>query len=145
MTNLILNKVEDNDLSTIKDILEENDLVYEDIEDNHIEFFSAYDNDMFVGIIGLEQFGNIGLLRSLVVLEKHRSKGYGKEICSSFLNYAKDKKIREIYLLTTTAKNFFEKINFNVVERKYVPDEIKGTAEFSHFCPDSAICMKIDL
>lgn len=142
---LILKKVENKDLSVIKDILEKNDLVYEDIENKNIELFLAYKNGLFVGIIGLEQYDNIGLLRSLVVLEEYRDKGYGKEICSGLLNYAKDKKIKEVYLLTTTAKNFFEKINFKVIERKDVPDEIKNTTEFSRFCPDSAICMKMDL
>lgn len=143
--NLVLKKANNKELPVISDILEKNDLVYEDIQDNNIEFFSAYEHDVFIGIIGLEQFDNVGFLRSLVVLEEYRNKGYGKEICNSLLNYAKDKKNKEIYLLTTTAKNFFEKLGFKAVERKNVPDEIKNSSEFSHFCPDSAVCLKIDL
>lgn len=145
MGNLILKRAKDNDLPVISDILEKNDLVYEDIQNKNIEFFRAYDNDLFVGIIGLEQFGGIGFLRSLVVLDAHRDKGYGKEICNCIFDYAKNKQNKEIYLLTTTAEDFFKKLGFKIIERKDVPEEIKNTAEYSHFCPDSAACMRISL
>lgn len=144
-SNLVLKRVNNKDLSLIEEILKGNDLVYEDIKDKNIELFSAFKEGVFVGIIGLEWFEHLGLLRSLAVLEEHRNKGYGKEICDSLLNYAKDKRIKEIYLLTVTARKFFEKIGFNLVERKYVPDEIKNTAEFLYFCPSSATCMRIYL
>lgn len=143
--NLILEEVKDKTLPFIKKTLRENFLVYEDIADEHIKLFLVYKNSALIGIIGLEQFGSVGLLRSLVILEEFRNKGYGKNTCMNLLNYAKDNKIEQIYLLTMTAKKFFEKIGFIVVERENVPIEIKNTGEFSHFCPSSALCMKIDL
>lgn len=143
--NIMLKKIEDKNSPFIENILQDNYLVYEDIKDEHIELFFVYQNFELIGIIGLEQFGELGLLRSLVVFEKYRNKGYGKNICYNLLDYAKNKQIKEIYLLTVTAKNFFEKIGFNLVKRKHVPDEIKNTSEFSLFCPNSAACMKICL
>lgn len=143
--NIMLKKIENKNLPFIENILQDNYLVYEDIKDDHIELFSVYQNLEFIGIIGLEQFGELGLLRSLVVFEKYRKKGYGKEICNCLLDYARNKNIKEIYLLTVTAKNFFEKIGFNLVKRKHVPEEIKNTGEFSHLCPESAACMQICL
>lgn len=142
---LILEKIEDKSIAFIENILKENYLVYEDIRDEHIELFLAYKSSNCIGIIGLEQFGEIGLLRSLVIFDKYRNHGYGKEICNCLFDYAKNKKIKEIYLLTVTAKNFFEKIGFSLVKRKHVPEEIKNTGEFSHLCPDSAACLKINL
>lgn len=142
---LILEKIEDKSSAFIENILKENYLVHEDIKDEHVELFLANKNSTSIGIIGLEQFGKLGLLRSLVVFEKYRNNGYGKEICNGLLNYARNKKIEEIYLLTVTAKNFFKKIGFNTIKRKVVPEEIRNTGEFSHFCPDSAVCMKINL
>lgn len=146
MGSINLKRANDKDLSLINDILKKNDLVYEDIKDNtNIKLFSAYDDNLFIGIIGLEQFRNVGFLRSFVVLDEYRDKGYGKKIYNSLFNYAKSKGVKEIYLLTTTAENFFKKLGFKTLERKDVPQIIKNTAEFSHFCPDTAICMKINL
>lgn len=143
MHNLVLEKIHDKNTPFIKKTLKENYLVYEDIKNKNIELFSAYINQTLVGIIGLEELDNIGLLRSLVVFEEYRNKGYGREICKSLLAYAKDKKIKELYLLTTNAEKFFEQIDFETISRKNVPDPIKNTRQFSHLCPNSAKCMKI--
>lgn len=144
MEKLQLKSANKKGLSFIKTILQENYLVYEDIENNNIKLFLAYKNSECVGIIGLEKIANLGLLRSLVVLDKYRNKGYGREICNKLLAYAKDKKIDEIYLLTVSAKNFFKKLGFNVVKRENAPDEIKNTGEFSSLCPDTAVCMQVN-
>lgn len=145
MNNLTLKRASDKDLYKAEDILKQNDLMYEDIRSNNIELFFAYKNNIFTGIIGLERFNNLGFLRSLVILEEYRKKGCGREICIGLLNYAKSKGIKEVYLLTTTAKNFFEKINFNLVKPEKIPKAIKNTGQFSYFCPDSAACLKINL
>lgn len=145
MDNLLLKRASNNDLAQIRDILKRNYLVFRDIKNKDVELFLVYEDSVFVGIIGLEKFDNIGLLRSLVVLEEYRSKGYGKKICNSLIEHAKSQGIKQLYLLTTTARKFFEKIGFKIVKRKDVPIRIKNTDEFSTLCPESAICMQLDL
>lgn len=138
--NLIKAKAKDLDL--IIELLKQNNLPYQDIKTENKDFFLAYDNSIFVGIVGLEKFDNIALLRSMVVKEDIRNKGYGKQICSKLIEYTKTKGIKELYVLTTTAKDFFEKIGFSTIERNSAPDAIKNTTEFLGLCPSSAICLK---
>lgn len=145
MDNLLLKRTSNNNLAQIRDILKRNYLVFRDIKNKDVELFLVYEDSVFVGIIGLEKFDNIGLLRSLVVLEEYRSKGYGKKICNSLIEHARSQGIKQLYLLTTTARKFFEKIGFKIVKRKDVPIRIKNTDEFSTLCPESAICMQLDL
>lgn len=140
-----LTRVESKDLAQIRDILKRNYLVFRDIKNKEVELFLVYEDSFFVGIIGLEKFDEIGLLRSLVVLEDYRNKGYGRKICNSLIEYAKGQGINELYLLTTKARKFFEKIGFKMVKRKDVPIRIKNTNEFSNLCPESAICMEMEL
>ncbi|MEQ8534295.1 MAG: tyrosine protein phosphatase, partial [Imperialibacter sp.] len=49
--------------------------------------------------------------------------------------------ITELYLLTTTASKFFERIGYKVADRNTAPDAIKNTSEFSDLCPSSAVFM----
>jgi len=53
------------DLQIIKSILQKNSLPYQDVETGKIDFFLAYEDESFIGIVGLEKFGDIGLLRSM--------------------------------------------------------------------------------
>ena len=56
-------------------LLEDNNLPTEDLVDNSFEYFFAFgDKDNALGVIGLELFDNIGLLRSLVVSQESRGK-----------------------------------------------------------------------
>lgn len=138
-------KAKPSDLNLIKNILKTNELPYEDLETSNVELFLTYKNAKFIGVIGLERFDDTGLLRSMTIEEKYRRKGYGKKICQKLFDYSKNTGIKELYLLTCTAKDFFEKIGFEVISRENVPDSIKSTTEFSELCPCSAICMKYTL
>jgi len=128
-------------MDIVKNILKDNGLPYEDLESSLLELFLAYENSGFVGVIGLERFEDVGLLRSMVVDAKFRNKGCGTQIYKKFLAQIPD--IKQLYLLTCTAKDFFEMMGFEVISRENVPDCIKTTAEFSSLCPYSAICMRI--
>ena len=113
-----------------------------DIGEN-VELFSLETNENIVGTAGLEIIGNIGLLRSVSVLESQKGKGYGHLIVQKLESYAKIQNIEALYLLTTTASEFFEKkCNYQIVERANVPTEIQNSQQFSSVCPSSAVVMK---
>lgn len=143
--SLKLMKTEKKDLKTIINLLQENGLPYQDIEIGNKEFFLAYDNSLFVGIIGLEKFDNIGLLRSLAVKDEYKNKGYGIKICKTFITYAKNQQIKELYLLTCTASEYFKRLGFTEIIRDELPKKIKQTKQFSQLCPCSAICMALKI
>lgn len=143
--SLILQRAEQFYIPTIEKILQKENLPYQDANAENIEFYMAFSDADFVGIVGLEKFVDLALLRSMVVFDKFRNKGYGLKIINQILQESTAKGIKELFILTTTAKDFFERLGFGVIERKDVPDSIKATTEFTSFCPASAICMHINL
>jgi amino-acid N-acetyltransferase len=47
-----------------------------------------------------------------------------------------------LYLITTTAKDFFNRQGYCIIQREKSPEAIKETAEFSSLCPSTAVVMK---
>jgi amino-acid N-acetyltransferase len=46
-----------------------------------------------------------------------------------------------LYLLTTTAREFFAGRGYRAIDRADAPERIRGTTEFSDLCPASATAM----
>ena len=137
--------VDNSQIPFFKRILKENNLPYRDINEKKMNLFLIYDDSGFIGTVGCEKFQEVALLRSLVVIEEVRNKGYGGKICTKILNMLGASGVREVYLLTTTVPEFFHSQGFVVVSRDIVPEIIKATGEFSGLCPKSAICMGIKI
>ena len=93
-----------------------------------------------VGAIGIEACQDLGLLRSLVVHPSHRERGFGKALTSEIEKYALKKEIGALFLLTTTAVDFFPRLGYQVIPRESVPESIAKTEEFKNICPASAVC-----
>jgi amino-acid N-acetyltransferase len=105
-----------------------------------LRFWVAVDAAL-TGAIGLESYGAVGLLRSLVVAPTHRNCGLGSALVRALEQDAAEKGTRMLVLLTQTAEPFFKRMGYQVIERDYVPDEVKHSAEFVSLCPASAVCM----
>jgi len=136
-----IKKAVSEDLNLIEKLLKENDLPYEDIGSKIDCIFKAYTSSGMVGIGGVQIYGKYGLLRSLVIEESFRGKGYGKEFYSKLMDYARMQGVKELYLLTLTAADFFEKFGFERINRQTVPESISQTTEFMSLCPVTAVCM----
>jgi amino-acid N-acetyltransferase len=105
----------------------------------------AYDESDLVGIAGVEGRGECGLLRSFVIRQSYRGKGYGRELCRKIIEQAKLQGMKELYLLTTTAESFFKRLGFRKMEREAAPKAILDTTEFKELCPVSSVCMQMKL
>lgn len=126
----------------IIELLKEEKLPVDDLPGDLDHFFIASMDDGIVGAIGLELYLPFGLLRSMVVQKDYRNQKVAAALVETLEKHATDLKISWIYLLTETASRYFGKKNYQQVERSEVPDEIKGSTEFSSVCPVSAIVMK---
>ena len=93
------------------------------------------------GIVGIELLGEVGLLRSLVVRDGSRGSGMGSELVRRIEAYAQSRGVRDVYLLTTTAQNFFEPLGYRLAVREQAPAAIRSTREFSGICPASSAFM----
>ena len=125
----------------VQQLLRECGLPYEDIGNHLDNFIIAKQGDKAIGLVGLELYGKVALLRSLAVAAPHRGRGIARALCARAEAHALLKGVSVFYLLTTTAAGFFSKLDFSQVARDEVPEAIKATREFHSLCPASAVCM----
>ena len=129
----------------IKSLLQSQNLPTEDLPNVLADFYAAVDAGELIGLIGMERYDHYGLLRSMVVHPDHRNKGIAETLVTQLEQEAKSSGITEMYLLTETADKYFSKKGYSTIARDAVPAELKGSSEFSHVCPVSAIVMKKQL
>lgn len=128
--------------SRSRQLLVECDLPTSDLKSHHFaHFLGCGTAEALQGIVGLEIYGSVALLRSLAVAKEARGSGCGQALVTGAENYAKEKGVRELYLLTATAERFFARLGYAAAERDTAPEQIKCTNEFSDLCPDSAAFM----
>lgn len=94
-----------------------------------------------VGAAAIEVAGPDALLRSVVVRSDGRSTGIGRMMVTTLLAEADRRRYDGVYLLTTTAGDWFPQFGFSRVERKSVPKALAETWEFKTGCADTAIAM----
>lgn len=132
---------EPNALTTVTEFLTTYNLPVSDLTEDNIQLFLAYDEEELIATIGLEKHENTGLLRSLAVKENYRNLGVADKMMKGFFAVCKSQEISDVYLLTTTAENYFMKKGFLQVDRKSVPSAIRQSREFRSICPASAVAM----
>jgi len=129
-------------LHSVKEILQLNHLPLIGVEDQFSNYFILQLNADIIGVIGLEIYGDSALIRSFAIIPEFQKKGLGTTLFQQIMEYAQEKKIKNLYVLTQTAKVFFEKKNFGVVDRNVAPLEIQQSKEFTTACPSTAILLK---
>lgn len=123
------------------EILEQQNLPTSDIDEDKL-LYLLINGEKIIGTAGLEIFEDCALLRSVSVIKEEQGKGYGKVINGEIEKYARESGIDCMYLLTTTAKDFFDKQGYCVIKREESPVALQQTAEFTSLCPSSAVVMK---
>lgn len=117
-------------------------LTSDDIQPSDLEhFFGCGAEESPAGVVGLEFFGDVALLRSLAVAESARGLGCGKGLVSRAESYALDQGAAAIYLLTETADTLFSRLGYRLIDRASAPAAIRETSQFSSLCPASARLM----
>ena len=101
----------------------------------------AEKNNNFQGVIGIEAFDDIALLRSLAVSADARGTGIGPALVTALEVSSRADGVVELWLLTIDADRFFTKLGYETRDRADVPDAIRNTAEFSSLCPGDAVLM----
>jgi amino-acid N-acetyltransferase len=76
------------------------------------------------------------------VEESWRGSGVGRVLVERALDLARQRGIEDVYLLTTTAENYFPKFGFTCVSRDSVADRVRASVEFQTACPASATVMR---
>lgn len=130
-----------NSFTAAIDLLKKNNLPTEDITSG-TQLFVVEEGDEVVATVAVEYDYNDALLRSLSVSEEKRKSGIGAELVSFIEDYVQKQGVQNIFLLTTTAADFFSKRGYKIIDRSNVPDFIKNTKEYSVICALSSALMK---
>ena len=88
-------------------LLQSEQLPVEDLPASFNNFFVAMADDKVIGVIGLEQYEQYGLLRSMVVDKEYRNKNIATQLVQHLESYAASLGINCLYLLTETASVYF--------------------------------------
>jgi len=136
----------ENEKEAIRSLLTNAKLHTETVDGNVTKFWTAIDDGRIVGVAGLEFYEGDALLRSVAVVPEIQHQGLGSQMVDFVLGAAREKNVRNVILLTETARDFFLKKGFHVVERSSIENEaVKRSSEFVFVCPRSAVCMMLGL
>jgi amino-acid N-acetyltransferase len=131
------------DVDAIKALLVLNALPTAGIDDHWRTFVVARDGGKLVACGGAEAYQFAALIRSIAVDPEYRSRGLGRRIVRQLLDRLASRGLREFYLLTTTAENYFRKRGFKTIDRDEVHPQLLNSHEFQDACPSSATCMRL--
>ncbi|MHA2099845.1 MAG: GNAT family N-acetyltransferase [Candidatus Kariarchaeaceae archaeon] len=129
------------DLPRIYNLLEELNLPIIGVSDHLDNFFIAVKDNIIVGIIGLEIYENVALLRSVGVKTSYQGQRIGDDLMVVVEEFAKYKSISQIYLFTDTAEKWFERYDFIKISNEDLNPLLKQSAEFS-LCSSSVKMVK---
>ncbi len=131
----------DSDLIEAQRMLKTAGLPTVDLTADHLHTV-AVAGESVVGVMGRERVGKIALLRSLAVNEAHRGQGIASKLINALIHSLIESGAGEVWLLTTDAENYFERVGFKAIDRASAPAAIRATEEFSSLCPANAVLMR---
>lgn len=106
------------------------------------QFVIAERDGQLVGSAGLEFYGDDALLRSVATASAVRGAGLGAQLVKAALDRALAMRIHTVYLLTTSAGEWFTRIGFAPVPREEVPTAVQSSVQFSLVTCSSAIALR---
>lgn len=126
------------DIPEVIALLKSYGLPYEDVTTQKIYFILALIDSEIIGCIGLEKYGEHGLLRSLAVKKSLQNRGIGSMLFEKFMSYCRQHGISNIHLFTVDTHKFFQSRGFKIADRNNAPKPIKQTTEYTDLCPSTS-------
>ncbi len=133
------------DINGIKALLTISDLTLAGIEETEFWIVRDKTNKMPKACIGLETHDNDGLLRSVAVKKEYQKTGIGSGLVLHVMQVAKERKLRNLYLLTMTARVFFPRFRFVQITRASVEKEAISKSREFEACSETSTLMKFDV
>ncbi len=126
-------------IEEVTSLLAENALPIADISaSSPVQFFGIRDGGALVAVVGLELYPPFGLLRSLAIRSAFRKRGLARELVSFAESCSAAQGVESLFLLTTTADQFFLGLGYSLASRDKAPSAIQATSQFSGLCPASS-------
>jgi len=132
------------DLNAIRQLLDASGLPSSDLTAASLDGFHVAARDAeIVGVAGLEQAGEMALLRSVAVHPSARRSRLGSRLVDASVALAQTRAIRALYLIPNdeAAGAFFARRGFTAVARSDVPAPLHSLPEFTSLCPQTHPCL----
>ncbi|WP_418066655.1 arsenic resistance N-acetyltransferase ArsN2 [Ralstonia pseudosolanacearum] len=108
-------------------------------------FHLVEQDGQILGCAGLEVYGTDALLRSVTVTPALRNTGLGRALVGIAERDAVAIGVQRLFLLTTSAADYFSRIGYQLCDRSVAPLAVQTTSQFSGLCPSTAVCMSKEL
>jgi amino-acid N-acetyltransferase len=102
------------------------------------ELFVLEQNGTLQGVVGLERYGSVALLRSLAVAPVLQGQGRGRLLMTFITDYARRQGFSALYGLTATIPDWLLRLGFTEVSRDVLPEALHASQELRGACPASA-------
>src|SRR5688572_20161139 len=130
LNNVSLRQAAASDWPAIESLLRANALPVQGAQDHLPDFIVAASGSEVVGVAGAEVHGDVALLRSVAVAPGLHRQGIGELLVGQMLQQARQRGVRRVFLLTTTAADYFVRFGFVRQAREAVAPALLGSAEF---------------
>ena len=142
MTELDIRPATESDVPALVALLTNQHLPIDGLTGHLPTTLVAKDSGRVVGSVAIEVYKDGGLLRSVAVDDALKGQGVGRALTDAAFQMARNKGLRTLFLLTTTAENYFPKFGFERIQRADVPASVQTSVEFTSACPSSAVVMR---
>ena len=122
------------DLPFVERLLVDAGLITAGMPEHIDHFLLAEDDGRIVASAGLERYGAQALLRSVTVASQYRNRGFARDLVSRILEDAVGGQLREVYLFTSTAPDYFRRFGFVPVGREDVAEPVRASQEYGECC-----------
>jgi amino-acid N-acetyltransferase len=119
------------DFPAVQQVLTQAALPSDGLED-HLDTLLVVraDDGSTIGCAGLELYGDQALLRSVALDAAYRGQGKGRRVIEAIETLARTHRVRQVYLLTNTARDFFLQLGYEDYSRSDFPVDVRTSAEF---------------
>ena len=130
------------DLDDVLRLLAEHHLPPDGLAEHVATMLVARLDGRIVGSAALEVYADGALLRSVAVAPGLERQGLGRQLTEAAVTLAETRGMPAIYLLTTTAADYFPRLGFERITRADVPPTVQSSVEFTSACPSTATVMR---
>lgn len=114
-------------------------------EGRQVTFLAAGVEGDLHACVGYELADGVAFLRSLAVRSSARGQGLGRQLVAAVEQHVRKAQGAEVFLLTTTAATFFERLGYERISRDVAPAFVAASPQFHGLCPGSAALMRRSL
>ncbi|OIO59094.1 MAG: GNAT family N-acetyltransferase [Alphaproteobacteria bacterium CG_4_10_14_0_2_um_filter_63_37] len=130
------------DVPKVQSLLEAVGLPTIGIKQHYESNLIARMKDRVVGMVGLEVYGDHGLIRSLAVEPEQQGSGLGRRLLLNIIRLAEQKGLADVFIVSTIGAPFFARHGFAQVEVEDVPEAIRGNADFQLLVSDKTVVLR---